>query len=509
MGKKGTFPTVKYKGVYLHSPYNPLRETEKILGQFNIKNKSLYILFEPGLGYPVEYILEKNPEARFIIISPLNLLSEKIKKNFKETIWTKNNSQSGESFLLDHIHESDLECLSYIPWPPSLRLLKEEALKWNVLLHKVLTRLSGNHSNIIGFGKKNVRNSLINFLTVSPTRIPQLKGKHVLITAAGPSLSKSLIEIKNKREGYFLIGLPSSAKALVSQNIMADLIISTDGGYWASRHYEHFPPDVPVGIALSGRRDPMGEREVFPLFRQNTYPENSILEEIKLDTLPTSGTVALSAMQFALATGAKSLTLAGLDLCMDDIKSHVAPHSFDSIIEESTQRTGGIQHAYFTRASQMSQRKEGRVRFGYTLSLFREMINHLPKGSELYRLSPGTPELEGWTEIKELIKRPVQSVQWTVIDFPEVSLRRKMIHNCLNQWKQTFIKEIEDDLAFFHSPPNGFSDFIYTLSAENFSTVRKLSFLKDKADYKKELIGFKKEILLYFKKMEELIGKFS
>ena len=57
-----------------------------------------------------------------------------------------------------------------------------------------------------------------------------------MIIASGPSLQVALSSIRKNQASYFLIVLSSAIKCCFENNIIPDLCISTDGGYWAKEH---------------------------------------------------------------------------------------------------------------------------------------------------------------------------------------------------------------------------------------------------------------------------------
>ena len=509
MKDRNTYPTLIYKGKHLHSPYDPEREAEKLLSGINLNGKSLFIMFEPGLGYPVEFIKKKSPRCHFIIISPLNRLVSSVEEYENTVIWTPSSPHTPENFLLKYIHESDLNRLAYIPWPPAVRNLEKEAQLWSFHLKKVIQQLKGNHENLRGFGKKYLRNSLINYLNCPAPQMPLLKDKHVLITASGPTLNLFLKEIKKKKMGYFIIALPSSVKALSENGIEPNLIISTDAGFWAIKHFEEFPHNIPVGAVLSARIL-LNKKNIFPLIKQDTPIENSLLWGLNLPKIPTAGSVALSAVLYCLKRGVKSLTLAGLDLSMDDIQSHVKPHSFDSLLFEKSQRTNSIHNIYFSRALQMTLEKKGRTRLGQSLSLFKEVVTNLDFTGKLFRLNKSTPPLDGWIECNKLIDRADQKVRWESIPYPDIFEREKIIQKNLVFWQQSLTELVNDQsekLADF--PLNQACDFLYTLTSEKVQSLRTALFQKDPEELKVQIDGVKKEIRNLFNNMEELFVRIS
>ncbi|MDC7221741.1 MAG: DUF115 domain-containing protein [Spirochaetales bacterium] len=475
MAKETPFPLVKIKGKYLHSPYNPIKEARKILAGEDFSQKTKLILFEPGLGYGAELILESYPHLKLLIVSPLNLVKTELAQDTRISLWTGNLSEGLEDFLLHNIHESDIFSLAYFPWPTSLRLLPEEGERSAKTIERVLNRLKANHYHVKGFSRKNFRNSLINYLTLEEVKVPKLKGKPVIVVASGPSLEDNLEEIKHKREGYFIISLPSAVSALKAWAIKPHMIVSTDPGYWAARHFRHFPEDIPVGISLNGMA--RLNKSPFPLFKQGNIPEESLMANWDLPSLPSTGSVALSLLEYLSRSGASSITFAGFDLAMRDIKSHASPHSFDNYLITMTGRFKSLHHIYFERANTMTLKKEGTLRYGHALSQYKEWLESRSYRVALYRLKTGTPPLKGVKEIDSLPEHKTTSFDWQSLALPVQEERRKNIHNHLKIWQQQALNMIQQASPL--PTEERFCDFLYTLIPDEFIKLQKSLILRE------------------------------
>ena len=507
MMKKSPHPTVKIRGKYLHSPYDPLREAEKLTSRENYSDKTHIILFEPGLGYGAELLLERYPRLRLLIISPLDLLTDKLKRDERVAFWLNNGERGLQAFLSEHIHESDLNYLAYLPWPPSVRILPEEAAETGKAIGDFLKRLRANHAHVSGFGRKNLRNSLINYLTCSPARLPRLQGLPVIVAASGPSLEKNLASLRKRASGYFIISLPSAVRALKAADISPQLILSTDPGYWAARHFRHFPDDIPVGLGLNGNCLKKKAAASHILFNQQSFLDNALLNDLKLPVIPSTGSVALSALEFVRVMGAESLTFAGLDLCMKDIKSHTSPHSFDNLLQAQSSRLHPLHQIYFSRVSAMTAYRKGQLRFGYALEQYKAWLESRNDRLPLYRLDSETPSLGGVREIANLPEKPKIRPQWTEIPYPGLSERKKKARVLLSLWMKEAEKSLGSPASLTSSEQGAFSDFLYTLIPEEFSLLKKNTILG------KEINGVRNnaedKIMSILRESEELCERLS
>jgi hypothetical protein len=463
-------PPVMVKGKYLHSPYNPEREAEKILAKEDYSRKRILILFEPGLGYIIPPLRSIYPHLKLLVISPLGLLAAEYKKKSSLIIWSGDLEAGLTGFLSEQIHESDLSDIAYLPWPSAVRLLPLEASRAGKTLSRFMTRLQANHSHVIGFGRKNLRNSLINFLLCDAPRLPDLRHRSVLIVASGPGLRDCLGEIRKKSRFYFVIALPSAVSFLKKENIPVNLIISTDPGYWASIHYGSFPDSVPVGTGISGRCLFSRGRTVFPLFNQGTYLDNQLLGGTSIPSIPGTGSVALAALEWASAMRCRSITFAGLDMCLRDIRSHVSPHPFDNLLMAGSCRTNNLHHIYFDRAVSVTLARVDSLRISHSLNQYREWLENKTYPQPLFRLQKKGVSLKGLTDTGKLEGGPEGAVTWSPLPYPDRKARRERIMTLLGKWRQ------ESQLRMNRVPsadfPDDFDDFVYTLIPEIFCRIR-------------------------------------
>ena len=507
MKETPSFPIVKIKGKYLHSPYDPIREANRIIDRGDYGDKTVFILFEPGLGYAAERLLEHTPHGKVLIISPLDRLAPALKEDKRISYWTGDLDSGLKEFLAGHIHESDIDSLAYVPWPPAVRLLPEEASQAGKQISSLIKLLQANHSHVKGFGRGYFRNTVINYLNSPPPRIPAVTGRPVLISASGPSLQDNMGELKKHHQEYFHIALPSAVKALLSSGIRPHMILSTDPGYWASRHFRHFSPDIPVGISLNGRTDNPVNGCSYPVVNQQTFLEKALLEEWPLPRVNGAGSVALTALELALSLDASSITFAGFDLCMKDIKSHTSPHSFDNFLLSGTGRFSSILQIHFERAAAMTSYSEGHLRFGFALEQYRTWFRGRNFPIPLYRLSGHTPPVEGLEEVTTLNRgKPIKN-EWVELTIPSLPQRREKLKSVLKTWSESSEGYFNNPALFLSTPIDGFKDFLYTLAPEEFSLLKKELILG--RDINRSHRAAEDKIKTQFGEMEVLIERLS
>ena len=60
------------KKLYLHSKYNPIREAEAIIAEYEgIESDTTVIFYGTGLGYHIDLFLQKHPDVNYYIYEPI------------------------------------------------------------------------------------------------------------------------------------------------------------------------------------------------------------------------------------------------------------------------------------------------------------------------------------------------------------------------------------------------------------------------------------------------------
>ena len=225
---------------FIHSPYSPLKEAERFVSL--LPSDSVYdliILIEPGFSYTKSFLKQKYPNAKIGIIRLIPELS------FYNSDWdfaiNYKNPENLQNQLLSLFTEEQLLCSMLFDWLPSKNIFNSESLQiwqtYKFVMEQCKTILITRQY----FEKKWIINScnyikyisgkgLLNAENILKTKKP------VLIAASGPSLKAVISKITLFRENCFIICLSSAIKAFHSNNIIPDLILTTDGGYYAGQH---------------------------------------------------------------------------------------------------------------------------------------------------------------------------------------------------------------------------------------------------------------------------------
>ncbi len=250
-------------------------------------------------------------------------------------------SVSFEAFLNSHIENG--EEITLIPWPPSLRFWDKVAKELLQSLQTWLEREKASQITEQVFQKRWISNALRSLtLPHSLVSISKPMGA-VFLAIAGPSLESAIEELlkKEERDSFFLIAVSSALEALLARGLYPDLLVASDGGYWARPLLEglqnqNIPFFYQLGAAIPSFLD--GKTLIAC---SNGKPWQDFLlnaRGLKAPVFFERGTVSAFALDIALSFAPKRIYLMGLDLEVGKIKTHARPHAFERLIARQENR---------------------------------------------------------------------------------------------------------------------------------------------------------------------------
>ncbi|MDR2793203.1 MAG: DUF115 domain-containing protein [Treponema sp.] len=146
---------------------------------------------------------------------------------------------------------------------------------------------------------------------------PKGKGvKCAAVTAAGPSLERSLPLLKEQRTRYFIIATDTSLPALLAAGIEPDVAISIDCQLWTYNHFFRGTRRIPLFLDLASS-PLLAERSAAPYFFAGGHPLSLLFsrqQEIpEVDTSGGNVTYAAVSLAEAFGFGAETVELFGAD----------------------------------------------------------------------------------------------------------------------------------------------------------------------------------------------------
>jgi hypothetical protein len=426
-------------GRNLHSRYNPRAEAERYLDALALPQGIRYfILVEPGLGYTIPALARRFPGARIFAlhVEDPRIFGPAYQGTGKASVWSPESGIGPENFLEREIPDTRSSSLRILEWRPSLNYYGERYLRIFSAAVEFVRRSDANSRTARSFGGRWFRNFLRNQRLLGSFPVFGQVSLPALIAGAGPSLEEAIPRIRATGEGKrcFVIAPSSSVMALAAGGIAPDLILSTDGGGWALLHLYECLRGRPGGAApviaaslSAALPSQCGGLPLLPL------GDGSLWQQLVLKTLgipclvlPQRGTVTASALDLAFSLGVKEACIAGMDLGLQDIRSHARPYSFDRLRAEGACRFRPEYSQAFTRSFGINGGGSHRIYAAW----FRERLQSW-KG-RLYTLGNNNPvfqELKPWRSRPE---RPEQGKPgFRLVNRPLPDKPVKAAVNCL------------------------------------------------------------------------------
>ncbi len=325
--------TCSFKGKYLHSKYNPKNEGERFAQTLEADFSPLCVfLLEPALSYCAPFLKQRFPGASICAIRFRNDFSQTDSQWDKVFYLESNLSLSEQLFFV--LGEEKLCSSLVFDWAPSKQAFPEENIhSWQEIKTAILKA-----RDVIGtrafFSKRWLKNSIIFASNIEQPYSLEKGNFPVIIAASGPSLKSSLPFIKEFRGSFFLIALSSAFMPLIKNGIKPDIVISSDGGFWAKYHLD-FEGSSECVFALEGEsaipKKILSGSKVIPLIYEDSL-EKDFLDAIKCPYMLSerNGTVAGTALTFAFNLTSSSIYLCGLDQASAIGFQHTQPNALEN-----------------------------------------------------------------------------------------------------------------------------------------------------------------------------------
>ena len=243
---KSGLPTLQIndegKMKYVHSKYDPLRDNDRILK--NYEGNVPVLFFGVGLGYHIEAFIQQHPSVRFALYET----NEEVFLEFLERVdlnrWNHHNVLSlmiGKNISLKQEVEQLLQRTNGKMTVISLPLYdqiygKQKDLVMNTMVDKLKVTKSSIITDV-AFQRLWTTNAIKNAPTVisTPNMLVDVnkeafRDKPAIIVAAGPSLNEELEHLRQiKKEGSaYLFSVGSAINTLIANDIVPDAICSYD-----------------------------------------------------------------------------------------------------------------------------------------------------------------------------------------------------------------------------------------------------------------------------------------
>jgi len=348
-------PSLCVKGIYVHSPRDPLREGQRLAQSVDSGSGPIVVLGF-GLGYAAQAAAKTAAGRPVIVVEKYaNLLRIAMEhRDFSEFL-----SNNKIIFLVGGTGEgitgalgiaSELVTTESADKKPSV--IRNKALtdldeKWyKTVDDKIRTwsmRDDVNSATMKRFGRRWVRNLSRNMNAIRDypgiSRLAGLAAASgdssalpVFLAAAGPSLDKAGPLLCDIHRRCIVIAVDTSLRFFVKNGVEPDFVLVVDPQFWNSRHLDFCKCERTALIAESAVYPPVLRlpfNKIFlcgSLFPLGTFIEKQVDPKGRLGA---GGSVATTAWDFARGLGGQEIWIAGLDLAYPDLKTHFRGARFE------------------------------------------------------------------------------------------------------------------------------------------------------------------------------------
>ena len=468
---KNGSPTAREGNLQLHSKYNPEKEAETFVSNFDSEKKDILIFFGFGLGYSLIEACKKFPSHTIIAF-------ESREDHFffalENIDWSQVFSHEKLILVIGADEKSSAQILNQYPFSRiqvfRSKSQSEHDKEYFDSLEKTLNQSKQkdeiNTNTLEKFASLWTGNSLRNINYIETLGgVKHYFGKAsslpFVILAAGPSLESIMPHLMQIKKRSILVCVDTALHACLKAGVEPDFIIIADPQYWCSLHLEFL--ESPSSVLI-------GEIAVYPsVFRFNCrkkvlfsslFPIGQYFEK-KIDDekgkLAAGGSVSTTAWDFARRCGTKEIFLAGMDLGFPGNQTHIRGSQFEEKAHILSSRTKNAETenliSLYGASPFWTKDYDGNpILTDKRMSLFswwfqnecqkeNELIENNRGGTKTYTLTPQSMAIEGIEKflINEFLKRPeIESEKKIFIESAENEMDERHISGSIVESKKEF-----------------------------------------------------------------------
>ncbi|MDR0323125.1 MAG: DUF115 domain-containing protein [Treponema sp.] len=378
-------PALCVRGIYVHSPRDPVREAQRLVQTANTEDSPIVILGF-GLGYSAQaaaktraksgcpvVIVEKYKSLLFKALELRDLTDFLSEKNLIFVIGAAGNGIINAMAIANEIISSESREKKPAKKKLSPSVIRNRALvdldkEWygavEEKIHTLSMKDNVNTATLKRFGKRWVRNlsrnmtairdcpgiSCLSGLAAGEPEDNAQKNLPVFLAAAGPSLDKIAPLLHEIHSRCIVVALDTSLRFFVKNGVQPDFVLVVDPQFWNSRHLDRCLCENTALIAESAVFPPVLRlpfKKTFlcgSLFPLGTFIEKQVDPKGRLGS---GGSVATTAWDFARCLGAsggnvfrekQEIWIAGLDLAFPELKTHFHGARFEEKANSESDR---------------------------------------------------------------------------------------------------------------------------------------------------------------------------
>ena len=367
------FPTLSIKrderSFYLHSRYDPRREAQTIIDNFDGSDYEHVIFYGAGLGYHIEEFLNRYPHLTFSIYEPIPEVFSAYLSNFElnnlpqrrlHEIVVESSPADAPAFLQRTVAQIQKKIL-LLDLPGYRNIFPEQHLAFLEHFQEIISNRRTTLTTNIAFEKRWILNSLLNFKTVLNTpdllveRAGYFKDQPAILVAAGPSLDYEIENLKQIKENglAYIFSVGSAVNSLIEAGIHPHAQCTYDPGEANqqkvfARITEEQITDIPLifgsSVGFEVVKNYPGKNQLHIITSQDSISSYllKIDDKTKLDGVMDAPSIAVVTLQLLYKLGFNPIILVGQNLAYQNNRHYAGGIAYADDMRIDPVKTRGL-----------------------------------------------------------------------------------------------------------------------------------------------------------------------
>ena len=230
--------------IRIHSAYDPVKEAERSINDFNPGRNSVIIVSGIGLGYHIDLLKKKFHGIKIIAVEndpELTRICRSVNSRALDDIYIIHDEHDIQ-FIFDNFSMSGFTGISHYVHRPLYQLNQEF---YDNVISLVRQQISSKVSDLLTrfeFEERWMRNIFMNLRHIEDsipvsTLFGKFKGYPGIIVSAGPSLRQNLDAIKKAADRAVILCVDTSYKVLTKAGITPHIVMTLDAQKYSRKHF--------------------------------------------------------------------------------------------------------------------------------------------------------------------------------------------------------------------------------------------------------------------------------
>lgn len=353
--KNGMANLMLNSGEWIHSRYNPEKEAERWVNGLDVKDKDTILVMGLGLGYYLDYLVEKYNDKKLIIVEPnldifIKMLEVKNIEKYLEleriVFIVAKEAYVVRMLISEYINQNKIKRVCAAEMSIYRKLNNDYIEELYEEIHKGLSMLLSNIATEIAFAQMWLNNVVRNFeFVMSTPNVSIMKDKFknipVVIVSAGPSLDKNIHYLKTIYNRALIIAVGSAVNIVEKNGITPHIIMGLDGQEMEAKLFQNLKNHKPIfvygtSVHYKAVEDYKGLKMSLVLNSDITMIELYRKLGINIDSFSTGPSVSNVALVFAHYLQASTILFVGQDLAYKDDKRYAKGNVLDARVDNGS-----------------------------------------------------------------------------------------------------------------------------------------------------------------------------